>query len=138
MRQSVSKFSDLQWDQSAASEAFTALVKEEKIDETKALAAFDKLVKVEGEMKRLHIASMIKIKNILTADQQAKIREIKRAAKRGGGMPPGFEMRSEGDSRPRREGNSGGTGPQRPGGEEMPKPGRSAPISEAPAPMPTF
>ena len=93
MQKSMAQFTDLRWQQSAAEEAMGLLVKPEHPDEKQVLAELDKLLKIENEVKRLNLASMIRIKNILTSDQQGKLRELQKQQgpqrqSRQGGPPP--------------------------------------------------
>jgi Spy/CpxP family protein refolding chaperone len=61
--------------------ALSALAKQERVDETALLAQLDKVLDAERELKHLHIGLLVAIKNLLTPEQQAKMREI---AKDGG------------------------------------------------------
>ncbi len=54
-----------------------ALLKLERVDEQQALAQLDKVVNAELEMKRAQIALLVRIKNKLTPEQQARLREFK-------------------------------------------------------------
>ncbi len=86
----MTQFTDLQWQQSAEQETMTSLLKQPTVDEKQTLAELDKLLSIENEIKRLHLGSMIRIKNILTADQQAKLRELQQQAhprRQSGGQP---------------------------------------------------
>ena len=56
---------------------FVELTKGDKVDEQKVLAAAEKMMNLETPSKRAQLALLIKIKNTLTPDQQAKLREIK-------------------------------------------------------------
>jgi Spy/CpxP family protein refolding chaperone len=78
MQKFMGKFTDLQWQQSAEQETMNSLLKQEHPDETKVLAQLDKVLKIENEIKRIHLSIMIKIKNTLTTEQQAKLRQIMR------------------------------------------------------------
>lgn len=86
MQKTMAQFTDLQWRQSAETETMTALLKQDRPDEKQVLAQLDKLLAIEGEIKRLHLGMLIRIKNLLTADQQAKLREIKTPMMRPQGM----------------------------------------------------
>jgi len=86
MQKMMAKFTDLQWQQSAEGEALTALLKQDKPDEKQILAQFDKLLGIENEVKKLHFGSMVRIKNLLTSEQQAQLRQIKKQARPP--MPP--------------------------------------------------
>jgi Spy/CpxP family protein refolding chaperone len=59
-------------------EAVAALLKQEQVDEAAALAQFDKVLNQEREIKPANLALVLAIRNKLTHQQQAKLREIKR------------------------------------------------------------
>src|SRR5213593_874640 len=54
----------------------TELLDKPTVDQTAALAQIDKLLAVERDVKRAHIGLLIQIKNNLTADQQARLRQV--------------------------------------------------------------
>jgi Spy/CpxP family protein refolding chaperone len=56
--------------------ALAALAKQERIEETALLAQLDKVLDVERELKHLHVGLAVAIKNLLTPEQQTKLREI--------------------------------------------------------------
>lgn len=56
--------------------ALAVLTKQERVDEAPLLAQLDKVLDVEREVKHLHVGLAVAIKNLLTAGQQAKLREI--------------------------------------------------------------
>ena len=60
--------------------ALAALAKRDRVDEAAIGAQLDKVLDVERQLKHLHINLLSAIKNLLTPEQQAKLREI---AKRG-------------------------------------------------------
>jgi Spy/CpxP family protein refolding chaperone len=108
MQKSIAQFTDLRWQQSAEEEAMAALVKQEHPDEKQVLAQLDKLLKIESEVKRLNLASMIRIKNILTPEQQAKLREMqkeRRDFRRGPPQGQGGPEDSHEEPPPRETGN---------------------------------
>src|SRR5215471_786365 len=76
MQKMMAQFTDLQWQQSAETEALAALVAKEKPDEKEVLTQLDKLLNIENQIKRLHTGLLIRIKNTLTPEQQAKLREL--------------------------------------------------------------
>jgi Spy/CpxP family protein refolding chaperone len=78
MQKTMARFTDLQWQQSAESEALDELLKQERVDEKQALAQLDKLLTIENDVKRLHFGMMVRIKNLLTPEQQTKLRELKK------------------------------------------------------------
>ena len=104
MQKTAARFTDLQWQQSAESEKLAELAKKERVDEPAVLGQFDKLV-----IKREHLALLVRIKNILTPEQQAQLAELK---KRGFGEHQG----APGETKRR--------WPRRPAGQE---PGQDAP-----------
>jgi len=104
MQKTVARFTDLQWQQSAAAETLESLFRQQSVDEKGALAEFDKLLAIESEIKRLHLASLIKVKNLLTPEQQATLRGLN--------QPP--RLRQEGP--PQRFGDSPQPGGRPPGG----------------------
>ena len=56
--------------------ALAALTKHERVDEAQLLAQLDKVLDVEREVKHLHVGSAVAVKNLLTPEQQAKLREM--------------------------------------------------------------
>jgi len=56
--------------------ALAALAKQDKMDEAVIVAQLDKVLDVEREVKHLHVGLAVAIKNLLTPDQQARLREI--------------------------------------------------------------
>ena len=76
MQKMMAQFTDLQWQQSAETEALAALVRKEKPDEKEVLTQLDRLLNKENQIKRLHTGLLIRIKNALTPEQQAKLREL--------------------------------------------------------------
>ncbi len=54
-----------------------SLVKQERIDEQSVLAELDKILDLEREIKRAQISLVVKIKNTLTPEQQARLQELK-------------------------------------------------------------
>jgi len=81
LRKVQMRFTELQWKLQDESEKMVALVKQQHIDEQQTLAQLDKILDAEREIKRLQIALIVKIKNSLTAEQQARLQEIKNKAR---------------------------------------------------------
>ena len=94
MQKLMTKFTDLQWQQSAESEALEGLLKQERVDDKQALAQLDKLLTIENEVKRLHFGTMVRVKNILTTEQQAQLRELKKPNR------PATAVRDRGPGKP--------------------------------------
>ncbi len=78
MRETMGKFADLQWQQSTEEETLQTLVKQDRPDEKEVLAQLDKLLAVENDLKRTQLGMLVRIKNILTPEQQAKLTELKK------------------------------------------------------------
>lgn len=83
------RFDELRQRLERESAALAALAKQERVDEAALLAQLDKVLDAEREVKRLHIALVAAIKNILTSDQQSKLREFAK----GGGTDLAAEIR---------------------------------------------
>ena len=71
------KFTDLQWRLYGDQEETAHLSKQERVDEAALLAAFDKVLATETEIKKTHLALLARVKNILTPEQQTKLRELR-------------------------------------------------------------
>jgi Spy/CpxP family protein refolding chaperone len=74
------RITDLQQRMKEEAEKLAALAKKEKLDENGALAQADKVLNLERDIKRAQVELLIKIKNTLTSEQQAKLRELKGTA----------------------------------------------------------
>jgi Spy/CpxP family protein refolding chaperone len=53
------------------------ILKSNTVDESEALAQIDRVLAVEREVKRAHIAMLIRIKNVLTPEQQATLKALR-------------------------------------------------------------
>ncbi len=69
-------FNDLQWQLQDAMEALRDTMKADQVNEQLALAQLDKVLDAEREIKKLHMALAIRIKNNLTADQVQKLQNL--------------------------------------------------------------
>jgi len=97
MQKAMGRFTDLQWQQSAQVESLETLCKKQPVDEKTVLAQFDKLLAIESEIKRLNFASLVRVKNILTPEQQDRLRGLDRRGQAG----PGEQMGRPGENRER-------------------------------------
>ena len=68
---------EMQWKLEDGVEKIEALVKPDQIDEQSAMAQLDKVLKLEGDIKRANMALLVRLKNKLTPEQQARLRELK-------------------------------------------------------------
>ena len=80
LRQAQVRFTELQWKLQDEMERFVALLKPAKVDEQPALAQLEKVLAAEREVKHTQMSLLIRIKDHLTPDQQAKLQEIQRKA----------------------------------------------------------
>jgi len=76
MQSAQQRFTQFQWQLAAATEKMVSLLKQGHVDQSKALAALDGVLKLEREVKRTQLTLMIEIKNELTADQQERARRL--------------------------------------------------------------
>ena len=72
------RFLELQWDVQAESEKMARLLQANPVDETALLAQADKVMGLEREVKRTHLSLLVRIKNLLTDAQRAKLTELRR------------------------------------------------------------
>jgi Spy/CpxP family protein refolding chaperone len=79
MQKMMAQFKDLQRQESAEAQALSALVNQDRTDEKAVLAQLDKLLEVENQIKRLRTGVLIRVKNLLTREQQAELRRLRRS-----------------------------------------------------------
>ena len=78
VQKAQSKFIDLQWDMKEESEKMVRLLQQTPADEMKILEQADKVMSMEREIKKTQLSLLIRIRNTLTAEQMAKLDEIRR------------------------------------------------------------
>jgi Spy/CpxP family protein refolding chaperone len=71
------KLVELQWQFESASKKFGDTLAAPTIDEPSALAQAEQVMNLELQMKKTNLALLMRIKNILTAGQQTKLRELR-------------------------------------------------------------
>lgn len=76
LRKMQTRFTELQWDLQDEMEKLTTLMKQDQVDEAQVLTQLDKVFGLEREIKRTHIGLLIRVRNKLTLEQQARLREI--------------------------------------------------------------
>ena len=59
------------------------MLNQSKIDETKVAAKMDQVLKIENEVKKKQGVLLVRIKNALTPEQQARLRELRSAEAAG-------------------------------------------------------
>jgi Spy/CpxP family protein refolding chaperone len=77
VQKAQARFNELQWQLQNEVETMASLVKELRTDEQQVLDQLDKILSIEREIKRTHFTLIVRIKNRLTPEQQARLREIK-------------------------------------------------------------
>jgi Spy/CpxP family protein refolding chaperone len=65
----------IQWQLTQMVERFATMLREPRVDEGAALTILDSVLQLEREMKRLQIGLLVRLKNRLTEQQQALLRE---------------------------------------------------------------
>ena len=73
VQQAQVKFTDLQWRLSAETERLDAILREPVLREAQVLEQVDRVLALERDLKRTKIALLVRIKNMLTPEQQAKL-----------------------------------------------------------------
>jgi len=97
MQKLAARSTDVQWQLSAEQEALVSLLRQDHPAEKEVMAQLDKLMLVENEMKRLHLGALVKLKNLLTPEQQARLRMLQRPPMQ---PRPGDEPRGRDDRPP--------------------------------------
>jgi Spy/CpxP family protein refolding chaperone len=64
------KVVELQWKMQDEAQTLTELVKGARVDEAQTVAQVDRVLGIERDIKRAHMALLVRIKNTLTAAQQ--------------------------------------------------------------------
>jgi len=72
------KFIDAQWDLQEHTGRMTRLLQQMPVDEVKVLDEADKIMALEREIKRAQLTLLIRIKNTLTAEQNAKLETLRK------------------------------------------------------------
>ncbi len=78
----------LRWQIEAKGEAATPLFSADRVDSAPALAAAGEMMTLEDQMKQEHLSLLIAVKNVLTPEQQKKLRELE---------PDGWDRRRRGE-----------------------------------------
>lgn len=81
MQLAQASFLQLQWKMSAEADRIEKLLQPAAVDEARVLEQVDRVLAIEREIKRAQVGLLIRIKNTLTAQQQAKLTELRKAQK---------------------------------------------------------
>jgi Spy/CpxP family protein refolding chaperone len=77
MRQAQLKFTDMQFKLQDEMEKLQMIVRSARVDEQQTLAQLEKVLSMEREIKRTQIGLLVRIKNKLTPEQQAKLQDMR-------------------------------------------------------------
>lgn len=75
-----SRFLDLQWQMQREVERLVLLLQSRPVEEARVLAQAETVMGLETETKKTHLSLLVRIKNTLSGEQQAKLREIRQRA----------------------------------------------------------
>ena len=81
VQKAQAKFIDMQWDMKEETEKMVRLIQQTPADETRILEQADKVMSLEREIKKTQLSLLIRIRNVLTPEQIAKLDEIRRATR---------------------------------------------------------
>ena len=77
VRQAQLRLTELQWQLQDEIEKLAALLKQDIADEQRVTTQLDRVLNLERDIKRAHLGLVVRIKNQLTREQQAKLRELR-------------------------------------------------------------
>lgn len=77
IQQLQSKVLELQWQMQSEAQKLSELMQAPTIKEADAIAQVDRVLGVEREVKRIHLRTLIRIKNTLTREQQAILTSLR-------------------------------------------------------------
>jgi Spy/CpxP family protein refolding chaperone len=83
MQEAQETFTKLTWSLQKEMEIFINLTSQNPVDEKKILEQLDKVLQQEEQVKKTQITLMVRIKNKLTAEQQARLKQIKEQLSKG-------------------------------------------------------
>lgn len=75
------QLTEVQWQMQGAAEQLVKLLDVPRIDEAKALAQADRVMDLERQVKRAHLGLLVRIRNLLTDAQRARLAELRQAAR---------------------------------------------------------
>ncbi len=77
VQRSQAKFLDAQWELQAEAEKMVKLLQASPVDEGAVLAQADRVMDLERQIKKTQLALLVRIKNVLTDTQKAKLQELR-------------------------------------------------------------
>jgi Spy/CpxP family protein refolding chaperone len=78
IQKTQAKFLDAQWDLQEHTGKMSRLLQQTPVDEAKVLEEADRVMSLEREIKRAQLTLLIRIRNALTAEQNAKLEALRR------------------------------------------------------------
>ncbi len=78
VQKAQSKFIEMQWDMREETEKMVRLLQQSPADEARVLEQADKVMALERDIKKTQLSMLIRIHNVLTAEQIAKLEAIRR------------------------------------------------------------
>jgi len=85
----------LQLDMAEPAMDLLEILQENQVDEAAAIAKADRVLKIENEVKKKQMALLIRIKNLLTKDQQDRLRAFRDRGGDGAGDAPALGPKEE-------------------------------------------
>lgn len=79
MQQAQGKFVEVQFKLAGEGGKLARLLQGATVDETQTLEAVDRVLALERELKRAQVGLMVRIKNVLTTQQQARLNDLRRS-----------------------------------------------------------
>ena len=73
-----SRFLDAQWSMQEESQKLARLLQARPVDEAAVLAQADRVMVLERDVKRTHLSLLVRIKNLLTEAQQARLTQLRK------------------------------------------------------------
>ena len=78
MQSAQSEFMTLQWELEKETEKFKTLIQKEKPAEAEVLGQLERMLQIENKIKKRQINLLIRIKNLLSHEQQEILQRLKR------------------------------------------------------------
>ena len=78
IRKAQAEFIELEWNLQDQVESFVSLLSRERVEEEKTLAQLGKVLALEAQIKRKQLRLAIRLKNLLSPEQQTRLQEIRK------------------------------------------------------------
>ena len=82
VQKAQSKFVDVQWEMQEEGQKMERLLRQVPADETRILEQADRIMNLEREIKKTHLSLLIRLKNLLTAEQITRLEGFRRESAR--------------------------------------------------------